>query len=98
VPDDQLPDLPAGRPACDLRRALRLGQRQPRFDKESSARVRQLDSTARPMEQADAEVILEATNLLTARRLGVLKAPRGSTEVQLFRDRDKIAEVPKFHG
>lgn len=50
------------------------------------------------MEETDAKVALEATNLLTERRLGDVKTPRRSTEVQLFRDRDEIAEVPKFHG
>jgi hypothetical protein len=98
VSDDQLPGLPTGRPARDLRRTVRLGERQPRFDKEGSAGVRQLDSTARPMEEADAEFMLEATNLLTERRLRDVKAPGSSTEVQFFRHRDEIAEVPKFHG
>jgi hypothetical protein len=98
VSDDQLPGLPTGRPARDLRRTVRLGERQPRLDKEGSAGVRQLDSTARPMEEADAEFMLEATNLLTERRLRDVKAPGGSTEVQFFRHRDEIAEVPKFHG
>jgi hypothetical protein len=50
------------------------------------------------MEETDAEVALEPTNLLTERRLRHVKAPRGSTEVQLFRHGDEIAEVPKFHG
>jgi hypothetical protein len=98
VADDQVSDLPASRPARDLRRTVRLGQRQPRFDEERSACVRQLDSTARPIEEADAEVTLEATNLLTERRLRDVKTLRGSTEVQLFRDGDEVAKVPKLHA
>ena len=96
--NDQVSDLPASRPARDLRRTVRLGQRQPRFDEERSACVRQLDSTARPMEEADAEVTLEATNLLTERRLRDVKTLRGSTEMQFFRHGDEIAEAPKLHA
>jgi len=98
VPDAQLPDLSTGRAARDLRRALRLSQRQPRFGQERSAHVRQLDPSIRSMEEADAEVTLEATNLLTERRLRDVKALCGAAEVQLFRHGQEIAEVTKLHG
>ena len=59
--------------------------------------VRQLDAAVRPMEEPDAEVLLEATDLLTERGLRDVKALRGSAEVQLFRDGYEVAEVAKFH-
>jgi len=50
------------------------------------------------MEETDAEVALEPANLLTERRLRDMKAPRRSTEVQLFCDGDEVAKVTKFHA
>jgi hypothetical protein len=97
VADDQLPDLPSRRSARDLRRAFRLRQGQPRFDQEGATRVRQLDPAVRSLEETDAELPLEATDLLTERRLRDVKALRGSTEVQLFRDGDEVPEVAKLH-
>jgi len=97
VPDDQLPDLPSRRSARDLCCVFRLGQGQLRFDQEGATGVCQLDSAVRPMEEADAEVLLETTDLLTQRRLRDVKALRGSTEVQLFRDGNEVAEMAKLH-
>jgi hypothetical protein len=94
VSDDQVPDFPARRPARDLGRTVRLRQRQSRLHEEGTAGVRELDSTARPMEESEPELALEATNLLTERRLGDMQAPRRSSEVQVFRDGDEIAKVP----
>jgi UDP:flavonoid glycosyltransferase YjiC (YdhE family) len=98
VSDDQLPDFPTSRPARGLGRTVRLGQRQPCFNEEGTAGVRELDSTARAMEETHSEVALEPTNLLTERRLGNMQAPRRSTEVQLFRDGDEVAKVTKLHA
>ncbi len=98
VSDDQLPHLSTSRPARYLGRTVGLGQRQPRFDQEGTAGVRELDSTARAMQETDPELALETTNLMTQRWLCDMKAPCRSTEVQLFRDGDEIAEVAKFHG
>src|SRR6266540_1931573 len=97
VADDQLADLAPRRPARDLHRALRLGQRQPRFDEEGPTGVRQRDSAIRPMEETDAELALEVADLLTERRLRDVQALRGSTEMQLFGDRHEVPEVTKLH-
>jgi hypothetical protein len=98
VSDDQLPDFTTSRLARHLGRTGGLGQRQPRFDQEGTAGVRELDSTARATEETDSEVALETTNLLTERRLCDMKARRRSTEVQFFRDGDEIPKMSKFHG
>jgi hypothetical protein len=95
--DDQLPRLATGGLARDVRRPLRLGERQPRFDQEGSADICQLNSAVGPIEETHAEFPLEATNLLTQWRLRDVQALRGSTEVQLVRDRDEIAEMTKLH-
>ena len=53
----------------------------------------QLDPTVRPVEQAAAEVLLEATDLLAEWRLRDVQALRRPTEVQLFRDRHEVLQV-----
>ena len=95
--DDQLPRLATGGLARDVRRPLRLGERQPRFDQEGSADICQLNSAVGPIEETHAEFPLEATNLLTQWWLRDVQALRGSTEVQLVRDSDEIAEMTKLH-
>jgi hypothetical protein len=95
--DDQLPSLATGCLARDVRRPLRLGESQPRFDQEGSAGICQLNSAVCPIEEANAEFPLEATNLLTQWRLRDVQALRGATEVQLFRDSEEIAEMTKLH-
>jgi len=97
VADDQLPSLATGCLARDVRRALRLGESQPRFNQEGSSCICQLNSAICPIEEAHAEFPFEATNLLTQWRLRDVQALRGSTEVQLFRDSEEIAEVTKLH-
>jgi hypothetical protein len=97
VADDQFPSLATRCLARDVRRALRLGESQPRFNQEGSACVCQLNSAICPIEEAHAEFLLEATNLLTQWRLRDVQALRGSTEVQLVRDSDEIAEMTKLH-
>jgi hypothetical protein len=97
VSDDELPDLSTGRSARNLCRACRLSQRRSRFDKERSARVRQEDAAARPMEEGNAEIAFEYADLLTQRWLRDVKAPRGSTEVALFSHGDEVPEVPELH-
>ena len=77
---------------------LRLRQRHPRFGEKGAPSVRQLDAAIRPMEEADAEILLEPANLLTERRLRDVQALRGAPEVQLFRDGDEVTEVAKLHG
>lgn len=97
VADDQLPRLATGGLARDVRRPLRLGESQSRFDQEGSACVRQFNSAVCPVEEAKVEFPFEATNLLTEWRLRDVEALCGSTEVQLFRDSDEIAEMTKLH-
>jgi hypothetical protein len=88
-----LPDLPTGRAGRDLRRPLRLRERQSCFEEERATRVRQRHSALRPIEEADAEVTLETANLLTEWWLRDVQAFRGATEMQLFRDGHEVAEV-----
>jgi hypothetical protein len=49
------------------------------------------------MEERNAEIPFEDTDLLAQRWLRDVKTPRGSTEVALFRHGDEVPEVPEFH-
>ena len=96
--DDQLPDLSPGRAGHDVPGALGLGERCPRLDEERAPGVGQLDPPVRAMKQVDPQFLLQATDLLAERRLGDVKASRGSAEVQHVGHGDEVPEVPEFHG
>jgi hypothetical protein len=49
------------------------------------------------MEERNAEIPFQYTDLLAQRWLRDVKAARGSTEVALFRHGDEVPEVPKLH-
>src|ERR1700693_1456552 len=44
------------------------------------------------------ELALEVLNLLAQRRLGGVQPTRRMSEMELFRDRDKVSKVAKLHG
>src|SRR5690606_28683841 len=55
------------------------------------------DAVAIPIEQRDAELVLEVADLLAQRRLGSAQPRGGTREAQLFRDRHEITEMPELH-
>jgi hypothetical protein len=93
VADDQLSSFSTPRTARDVSRPLRLSQGQPGFDEKAAPRIRELDSAVGPMKKADAEILLQAPDLLTERRLRDVKSLGGPPEVELFRDSDEVPEV-----
>src|SRR6185295_6256363 len=50
-----------------------------------------------PVKEADAEFLFKLPDLLTERGLANIQSNRGSSEMQFFRDRDEILQVPQFH-
>jgi hypothetical protein len=58
---------------------------------------RQLDAALRPIEQGDAELLLELADLLAQRRLRDSHPRGGAAEVQLLRDGEEVAQVPELH-
>src|SRR6185503_6945143 len=82
----------------DVRRVIGLGEDHPRFGDEHPARFGQLHLPLRPMEQFDAEFILELPDLLTERRLTDVKTLRRLSEVQAVGNGNGVAEVAQFHS
>ena len=70
----------------DRERALGRRQRAARLGQQRAARRRQLDVAAVAAEELDAELALEAADLLGERRLRHLQARGGAAEVQLLGD------------
>ena len=64
---------------------------------EGAAGRRELDPSLRPVEQCDAELLLELAHLLAERRLRDPHAGGGAPEVQLLGDGDEVAEVAELH-
>ncbi len=93
VADDQLSSFSTPRTARDISGPVRLSQGQPRLDEKGAPHVRELDSAVGPMKEADAEILLQAPDLLTERRLRDVKSLGGPPEVELFRDSDEVPEV-----
>ena len=48
--------------------------------------------------EGHAQIFLELADLTAQRRLRDVQLLRRLAEVQVFRDSDKVANVPKFHG
>jgi hypothetical protein len=68
-----------------------LHERTLRLAQQRAAGVRELNLAMRSVEEANAELALEATDLLTERGLSDVQSRRGATEVQLFGDCNEVA-------
>jgi len=51
-----------------------------------------------PIEELDADLVLELADLLAERRLRGSQCRCGGAETQLLRDGDEIPQVPEFDG
>jgi hypothetical protein len=91
-PDAFIPELPRGAKKilarCD--ELLRLAQ-------EPMARGGQHDARARPLEERDADFLLELTNMPTQGRLRDMQSLRSPCEVQLLGDGDEGAQMAEVH-
>ena len=63
---------------------------------ERGAGLRQLDAARGPLQQLDAELLLEPGDRRAQRLLGDVQAARGACEVQLLGDRDEVAQLPEL--
>ena len=88
---------PTRRPPGRLRGPLGVEQDRSGLVEECASRVRQLDATLGPVEERDAELGFELSDLLTERRLGHAQTQCRPAEVQLLGDGHEISEVPKLH-
>src|SRR5208282_2198786 len=69
-----------------------------RFIKEYLSRLGQRDAPLISQKEGHAQIFLELADLTAQRRLRDVQLLRRLAEVQVFRDSDKVANVPKFHG
>ncbi len=76
---------------------VELGQHRPGVAQERLAGRGQLDAAAGAGQQADAELLLQAGDLLAERGLGDVQAGGGAAEVKLLGDGDEVAQLAKFH-
>lgn len=66
--------------------------------KKRMARVGETEPAVTAVEKHDIDEVLEIANLSAQRRLSQVEARRGPTDVPLFRDGYKIAQMPEFHA
>jgi hypothetical protein len=78
--------------------SLRGGQSRAGVREQRFAGVGEPHRASVAVEEDLAQLALEATDLGADRRLGDQHAPRGSSEMALVRDRDKVRELPQFHN
>src|SRR5437879_4044735 len=74
-------------------RVLRLRQHLPRILEEPLAGIRQPHPPLGPIEEPDAELLLELADLFAQRRLGDVQSLGGPTEVQLLGHCDEVPKV-----
>ena len=87
----------AGRTYCRAPRSLGLLQDTPGFDEEHGPGGRQRDLVVRPIQEPNAQLLLEVVHLLADGRLADSQTVSGAPEVQLIGDGDEVAKMPKFH-
>jgi len=68
-----------------------------RLTQERAAGICQRDVMTAPIEQRDANLHLELANLLAERRLRRVQSGRGAREIQFFRDRHEVPQMPQLH-
>jgi hypothetical protein len=78
--------------------ALDMGKHAARLFQEYLARPGKQYSSFSPVEERHPEILLQASDLLTQRRLRNLEALSGAAEVQLFGSNDEVPHMPEFHG
>src|SRR6185312_2860820 len=84
--------------ASGLPGPLREQEHAPGLLEHRGSGIGQGDLARGPVQQVDAELLLELANLLADRGLGDVEALGGTAEMQLLGDGDEIPQVPKLHG
>jgi len=80
-----------------LLRHLRVAQHVARLCEERGSGRRERDAALAPVEEGDAELLLELADLLAYRRLSDVQTLRSLAEVQLLRDGDEVPQMPELH-
>ena len=68
-----------------------------RLAQEGAAGICQRDVMTAPIEQVDTNVLFKLANLLAERGLRGVQPGRGAREVQFFRHRHEVPQMPQFH-
>jgi hypothetical protein len=84
--------------ASRLHRVSGLHHQLSRFIEKYLSGLRQRDAPLISQKEGHAQIFLELADLTAQRRLRDVQLLRRLAEVQVFRDSDKVANVPKFHG
>jgi hypothetical protein len=90
---EQLTDFTAARALRHPGGLLRLRDDRFRFPEKHSAGVRQLHVTLRSVKEGRLDLRLETPDLLAQGRLGNMESGSCPSKMQLFGDRDEIAQV-----
>ena len=78
-------------------RGIELGEDPAGPGDEQLARGGDRDRSRRPLRERDADLILQAPDLLGEGRLRDVLPGRGAGEAALVGERDEVAELPEFH-
>lgn len=81
-----------------LHRVAAAAEQIARVGEESFSGGSELEAGLFAVEQFDAEFLFEIAQLPAHRGLGNAQTRRRTADVQLFRDRHEVAQVPKFHS
>ena len=84
--------------ASRLHRVPGLHHQLPRFIEKYLSRLGERDAPLISQKEGHAQIVLELADLTAQRRLRDVQLLRRLAEVQVFRDSDKVPNVPKFHG
>ena len=96
--DRQAPRLHAGERLQLGVRGVELGECPARAGDEQLAGLRHRDAPRRALDERDAELRLEAADLLRQRRLRDVLAGGRAREVALVRDGDEVAQLAQIHA
>jgi hypothetical protein len=96
-PDGQVSGLAAAGRTGRLERLVDRAQRGPGRLQQRLPGLRELHPAGRPLQQRDAQLLLEPGDRGAQRLLGDVDAAGGAGEVQLLGDGDEVAQVPQLH-
>src|SRR5262249_15261048 len=94
--DPQLSDLPRRGTLRVVPRSVKLGQSSAGTVEKRAAGLGEPDLARCPKQELGPELLLELSDRRAQRRLGHVQAIGGAAEVELLRDRDEVAQMPKL--
>ena len=89
--------LPAREPLRQRRERVRLGEHAPHLDQPARTHRRERHRALRAVEQRDAQLLLQRTDLLRQRRLRHRQALGSAAEMQLLGNGHEIAKLAQIH-